>query len=151
MMARMEIDFPEDMLGDLLDQDTEELCREMVDAAVPIMEESLKKEIRSVIGHGGDSELERSIKGNTAKVSKNNAVIAFVGPKGNSSHHYYGGAKKDRKYRVSNALKAIWLNYGRIGQPARPFLNRATKNAERAVQAKMQEVYDRRTGGSDGH
>lgn len=150
-MARMEIDFPEDLFGGLLNQNTEELCREMVDAAVPIMEESLKKEVQSVIGHGGDSELVKSIKGSKAKVSKNNAVISFVGPKGNSRHHYFGGAKKDRKYKVSNALKAIWLNYGRRGQPARPFINRATMNAEKKVLAKMQEVYDRRTGGADGH
>lgn len=148
-MAQMEIDFPEDLLGGLLSQDTEELCREMVDAAVPIMEECMKKEVRSVIGHGGDSELVKSIKGSRARVSRNNAVISFVGPKGNSSHHY-GGAKKNRKRKVSNALKAVWLNYGRRGQPARPFLNRATKNAEKKVLEKMQEVYDRRTGGADG-
>lgn len=150
MMAQMEIDFPDDLLGGLLDQDTEELCREMVDAAVPIMEDSLKKEVTSVIGHGGDSELVKSIKGSKAKMSRNNAVIAFVGPKGNSSHFYYGGRKKDRKIRVSNVLKAVWLNYGRRGQPARPFLNRATMNAEKAVVAKMQEVYNRKTGGKDG-
>lgn len=150
-MAHMEIDFPEDLLGGLLDTDTEELCKQMVDAASPILEESMKREIKSVLSHDGSSELVNSVKAGKAKMSKNNAVIANVGPRGNSSHHYYAGKKKNRKYQVSNALKAIWLNYGRTGQPARPFLTKATNNAENAVVAKMQEIYEKKIGGkTDG-
>lgn len=147
-MAIMEVEFPEDLLGDFLNQDTEELCKEMVDAAAPIMEESMKKEIKNVLGHEGDSELVNSVKAGKAKMAKNNAIIANVGPKGNSTNFYYKGNKKGRKYTVSNVLKAIWLNYGRMGQPARPFLTRATNNAKEAVLKKMQEVYDQKTGGN---
>lgn len=53
-MAQMEIDFPEDMLNGLLDVDAEDLCKQMIDSAAPIMEESMKKEMRSVIQHSGD-------------------------------------------------------------------------------------------------
>lgn len=149
-MAQMEIDFPEDMLNGLLDVDAEDLCKQMIDSAAPIMEESMKKEMRSVIQHSGDSELVDSVKTSKAKRAKNGAIIAFTGPKGNSKNYYYRNGKKDRKIPVSNVLKAIWLNYGRVGQPARPFLTKAVNNAHQKVMEKMQQTYDQLTGGRHG-
>ena len=139
-MAQMEIDFPEDMLNGLLDVDAEDLCKQMIDSAAPIMEESMKKEMRSVIQHSGDSELVDSVKTSKAKKAKNGAIIAFTGPKGNSKNYYYRNGKKDRRIQVSNVLKAIWLNYGRVGQPARPFLTKAVNNAHQKVMEKMQQT-----------
>lgn len=149
-MAQMEIDFPEDMMNGLLDVDAEDLCKQMIDSAAPIMEESMKKEMRSVIQHSGDSELVDSVKTSKAKKAKNGAIIAFTGPKGNSKNYYYRNGKKGRKIPVSNVLKAIWLNYGRVGQPARPFLTKAVNNAHQKVMEKMQQTYDQLTGGRHG-
>lgn len=149
-MAQMEIDFPEDMLSGIFNADTEELCKKIVDSAAPIMEESMKKEMRSVIKHSGDSELVDSVKTSKAKRAKNGAIIAFAGPKGNSKNYYYRNGKKDRKIPVSNVLKAIWLNYGRVGQPARPFLTKAVNNAHQKVMEKMQQTYDQLKGGRHG-
>lgn len=149
-MAQMEIDFPEDMLNGLLDVDAEDLCKQMIDSAAPIMEESMKKEMRSVIQHSGDSELVDSVKTSKAKKAKNGAIIAFTGPKGNSKNYYYRNGKKDRRIQVSNVLKAIWLNYGRVGQPARPFLTKAVNNAHQKVMEKMQQTYDQLMGGRHG-
>lgn len=149
-MAQMEIDFPEDMLNGLLDVDAEDLCKQMIDSAAPIMEESMKKEMRSVIQHSGDSELVASVKTSKAKKAKNGAIIAFTGPKGNSKNYYYRNGKKGRRIQVSNVLKAIWLNYGRVGQPARPFLTKAVNNAHQKVMEKMQQTYDQLTGGRHG-
>ena len=149
-MAQMEIDFPEDMLNGLLDVDAEDLCKQMIDSAAPIMEESMKKEMRSVIQHSGDSELVDSVKTSKAKKAKNGAIIAFTGPKGNSKNYYYRNGKKDRRIQVSNVLKAIWLNYGRVGQPARPFLTKAVNNAHQKVMEKMQQPYDQLMGGRHG-
>lgn len=149
-MAQMEIDFPEDMLNGLLDADAEDLCKQMIDSAAPIMEESMKKEMRSVIQHSGDSDLVDSVKTSKAKKAKNGAIIVFTGPKGNSKNHYYRNGKRDRKIPVSNVLKAIWLNYGRVGQPARPFLTKAVNNAHQKVMEKMQQTYDQLTGGRHG-
>lgn len=145
-MANLEVNFPEDFMKEVLQADTGELCREMVDAASPIMVESMKKEMAAVVSHDGESEMVNSVKTSKATTTKNGAYISFTGPTGNSKKTYYG-KKRKRKYPVSNALKAIWLNYGRKGQPARPFLTKATNNAEAAVIAKMQEVYNRRMGG----
>ena len=149
-MAQMEIDFPEDMLNGLLDVDAEDLCKQMIDSAAQIMEESMKKEMRSVIQHSGDSELVDSVKTSKAKKAKNGAIIAFTGPKGNSKNYYYRNGKKDRRIQVSNVLKAIWLNYGRVGQPARPFLTKAVNNAHQKVMEKMQQTYDQLMGGRHG-
>ena len=149
-MAQMEIDFPEDMLNGLLDVDAEDLCKQMIDSAAPIMEESMKKEMRSVIQHSGDSELVDSVKTSKAKKAKNGAIIAFTGPKGNSKNYYYRNGKKDRRIQVSNVLKAIWLNYGSVGQPARPFLTKAVNNAHQKVMEKMQQTYDQLMGGRHG-
>ena len=149
-MAQMEIDVPEDMLNGLLDVDAEDLCKQMIDSAAPIMEESMKKEMRSVIQHSGDSELVDSVKTSKAKKAKNGAIIAFTGPKGNSKNYYYRNGKKDRRIQVSNVLKAIWLNYGRVGQPARPFLTKAVNNAHQKVMEKMQQTYDQLMGGRHG-
>lgn len=149
-MAQMEIDFPEDMLNGLLDVDAEDLCKQMIDSAAPIMEESMKKEMRSVIQHSGDSELVDSVKTSKAKKAKNGAIIAFTGPKGNSKNYYYRNGKKDRRIQVSNVLKAIWLNYGRVEQPARPFLTKAVNNAHQKVMEKMQQTYDQLMGGRHG-
>ena len=149
-MAQMEIDFPEDMLNGLLDVDAEDLCKQMIDSAAPIMEESMKKEMRSVIQHSGDSELVDSVKTSKAKKAKNGAIIAFTGPKGNSKNYYYRNGKKDRRIQVSNVLKAIWLNYGRVGQPARPFLTKSVNNALQKVMEKMQQTYDQLMGGRHG-
>ena len=138
------------MLNGLLDVDAEDLCKQMIDSAAPIMEESMKKEMRSVIQHSGDSELVDSVKTSKAKKAKNGAIIAFTGPKGNSKNYYYRNGKKERRIQVSNVLKAIWLNYGRVGQPARPFLTKAVNNAHQKVMEKMQQTYDQLMGGRHG-
>lgn len=59
----------------------------------------------------------------------------------------YEQVKKEIPYHV---LKAIWLNYGRVGQPARPFLTKAVNNAHQKVMEKMQQTYDQLTGGRHG-
>lgn len=149
-MARLEIDFPDDFMSDILNVNTEELCKEMVNSAVPVVEESLKKEIKKVISHQGDSELVQSVKASRAKMTKTGAVISFVSPRGNSKNYYYRSARKGRKVPVSNVLKAIWLNYGRQGQPAKPFLTKAINNVSEKALNKMQETYNRLTGGGNG-
>lgn len=149
-MAGLEIDFPDDFLSDILDMNTEELCKEMVDSAVPVVEESLKKEMQKVISHPGDSELVQSVKASRAKMTKTGAVISFVSPRGNSKNYYYRSTRKGRKIPVSNVLKAIWLNYGRQGQPAKPFLTKAINNVSEKAVNKMQETYNRLTGGGNG-
>ena len=88
-MARLEVDFPEDLLSEILTEDTKDLCKQIVDSASPILEEAVKKEMRAVIQHPGDSEAVDSIKASEAVESKNGAIISFTGPTGKSTNYYY--------------------------------------------------------------
>ena len=60
---------------------------------------------------------------------------------------YYRKAKSGKRFRketVSNALKAIWKEYGIAGQQSpRPFMTAATNSVRTIIMEKMQEVYDK--------
>lgn len=148
-MAVFEVNLPEDFLGDLLKSDFDQICEEGLREAVPILEDSIKKSLRSVIEHEGDSELVESVKSSKPKKAKTGAWIANVNPKGYSEHTYNDKRTPGRmvKRPVSNALKAIWKEYGVNGRQApRPFLAKAVNDAREAALDKIQETYNRKVG-----
>lgn len=151
-MAQFNIDFPDDFMSGLLDTEFAEIAEEALMEAAPILEKSMKASARVAIAHEGDSEMVDSIKMSKPKATKTNAWITNVGPRGNSSTQKYTavdckGKRTHRKYPVSNALKAIWKEYGIPGrQPPRPFIQSAVNSAQSAVIRKMQEVYNRKVG-----
>lgn len=149
-MAAFEVDFPDDFIQDLLQSDFDEIAEEALKEASPVLVKSLQQSCRRVIVHPGDSDLVKSFKSSKPKKSVNGAWIANVNPKGKSKTSYYAksnGKKTQRKYAVSNALKALWKEYGVAGrQPAMPFIQNGTKNAENGVMEKMQQVYNRKVG-----
>lgn len=147
-MASFEIDFPEDLMSDLLETEFEEIAKEALAESAPILEKATKAAASAVIMHEGDSEMVASIKAGKPKRTKTDAWIINVGPTGNSKHHYYRkGGKKKRAYSVSNVLKAIWKEYGIPGRQApRPFLEHAKNAVQNAINKKIQEVYDRKVG-----
>lgn len=151
-MALFNVDFPDDFLSELTGTSFDEIAEEALKEAAPVLEASVKKSAASVIEHNNpsDSEMVRSIKASAPKATKTDAWIVNVGPRGYSSHTYYHqGRPSKRAHKVSNALKAIWKEYGIAHphhfQPARPFLERASKDAEDEVMKRIQEVYDRKT------
>ncbi len=152
-MAHMEINFPDDLLADLLETDFDEIAEEALSEAAPVLENSVKNEVRKVIMHEGDSELAGSFQASKPKKTRDgDAWILNVSPKGYSATKKYTavnsrGRKTHRKYAVSNALKAIWKEYGIPGrQPPRPFLTRAANGARSEVIRRMQEIYNRKVG-----
>ena len=95
-----------------------------------------------------------SFKASKPKKTKTDAWIANVNPKGYSSTKVYTvnskGFKKNRKYPVSNALKAIWKEYGIPGrQAAKPFITASVNASKMEIMRRMQEVYNRKVG-ADG-
>lgn len=151
-MAGFEVNFPDDLLNGLLENEAEDVCVQAIKEAAPVLVESMKKSARAAVMHPGESEMVDSIAASEPKRTKDGtAIIATVGPRGESSNYYYDKkSKKKRKYKVSNALKAIWKEYGIAGKQApRPFIANATKNAEEKVIEKMQESYKKRTGSSE--
>lgn len=147
-MAFFEVDFPVDFMSELLDTDFGEIAEEALREAAPFLEESMKKECRNAVKHEGDSELVNSFKKSKPKKTKTDAWIVNVTPKGKSKVKVYHDTATGRgTYPVSNALKAIWKEYGIPGrQPPRPFIAAACNNAREKTMAKMQEVYNRKVG-----
>lgn len=146
-MAEFEIDFPDDFLSELLETDFDEIAEEALRETAPLLERSMKVSCERAVRHEGDSELVASIKAAKPKKTKTDAWIVNVGPRGYSDTKMYNGKKKGRKYKVSNALKAIWKEYGITGQQApAPFITNATNAVRDTVMNKMQEIYNRKVG-----
>lgn len=128
---------------ELFKLDFNEIAEEALKEAAPILENSMKAAVRQAVEHEGDSELVESIKANKPKKTRNGAWIVTVTPKGYSKYKVYHAKKKGRKHKVSNALKAIWKEYGIAGrQPPRPFLTKATNDAKDAVFDAIQKTFD---------
>ena len=149
-MAGFEVDFPEDFLSELLDTDFSEIAEEALNETAPLLEASMKQSCRTVITHEGDSELVNSIKSGKPKRTRTDAWIVNVSPKGNSKTKIYHHTRTGRTYPVSNALKAIWKEYGIPGkQPPRPFITSACNNVREKIMTKLQEVYNRKVGADE--
>ena len=149
-MAGFEIDFPDDFLSGLLDTDFDEIAEAALKETAPILEESMKQSCRTVITHEGDSELVDSIKSSKPKRAKTDAWIVNVSPKGYSKTKVYHHTRTGRIYPVSNALKAIWKEYGIPGrQPSRPFITSACNKVRDSIMTRLQEVYNRKVGADE--
>ncbi len=147
------LNFPDDFLSELLDMDTEELALDMLKEAAPILEKSMKTQLTKVIKHDGDSELVESIK--ISKPYKFKTIEGYgvsIMPSGYSKVKVFTGmdsygGKSTRKYPLTNAMKAIWKEYGVPGkQDATPFMDETCIAVENEVMSKMQEVYNGKVG-----
>ncbi len=148
-MAGFEVYHDKTDFDALLEMDFENFAKDALNEAAPVLEASMKSAVQAAVKHTGDSELVRSIKASKAKKSKNGAWIVTVCPKGYSTVKvYHGGKRKNRVYPVSNALKAIWKEYGIAGhQPPSPFLAKAVNDAEKETLDIIQRTFDRKAGG----
>lgn len=130
-MANWNLDFPDDFLGELLNTDSEALCENMINEALPVVKTSMERVFASHVNTGA---LAKSVKISKAKAAKNGGVIGNVNPKGKGSDG------------VPNALKAIWLENGRVNQPAQPWLSKVVAESEASALKIMQDVYDKKVG-----
>lgn len=142
-MAKFNLNMPDDLLKGATAAVSAENLQRAIDSAAPILERSMRKEIRGALKHGGDSELVRSVRANKAKRAKNGAYIATVYPHGKSKKpRYPNGSKKERIPPVSNAMKAAVLNYGKKGQPARPWLAKSVNNVRTQVEEQLEKAFE---------
>ncbi len=148
-MAGLELNVPDDYLKQLIDTSFEEIADQALKEAAPTLQESIVKSIKASMQPHGDSELLKSIRTSKPKATKTDAYIVNVYPSGNARQtYYYAHGKKIYKYTVSNALKAIWLEYGnREGrQPPRPWLAHAVNDSTAEVMRIIQKVWEAKTG-----
>ena len=134
---------------DFLDMDFDDAAERALNQSVPILEGTMRSAAAAAVKHNGDSAMANSIKGSRPKKSAaTDCWIVNVGPRGYSSTKKYHGKRKGGKskqtYSVSNALKAIWKEYGIPGhQSPQPFIQKATNQAQARVERIIEEEFNK--------
>lgn len=134
-MAKANIRMPEDFLMKIssLGKKTDEILPKVLRAGAGIVEDKVRSNLHSVIGSGtkypsrSTGELLSALGTSDAKQDKNgdfNVKVGFSEPRSD------GG---------SNAMLASILEYGKHGQPPRPFLKPAASSSKKACAGAMEE------------
>lgn len=148
-MATMKAKMPDDLIRKItqLGDKTDEVCEKALKAGAEIVEKAVASNLDAVIGkdtkYGSRStgELQSALGVTPVGVDKKgnyNIKIGFDEPRKQQST-----AKGKRSYgEVTNAMLANVLEYGRHGQPAKPFLKPAQRSSQNPAKAKMIEVLE---------
>ena len=128
----------------------DDIAEEALTQSIPILEGTMRSAAAASVNHEGESDMVNSIKGSKPKkVTATDCWIVNVGPRGYGTSKYTAkdkhGRKTNRKYKVSNALKAIWKEYGIPGhQQAQPFMQKAANQARPRVEKIIEDSFDKR-------
>lgn len=137
-MAKVDIKMPDDFLQKLsrLGSDFDEVAESVLEAGGEVVLSRVKGNLAGVVGQGtkydsrSTGELEASLGLSPAKLNRDgnhDVKIGFVEP---------------RKDGGSNAKLANILEYGRHGQPAKPFLKPAKTQSKSAAISAMQQKFE---------
>lgn len=138
-MAKATMKMPDEFLMKLsrLGEKTDEIVPKVLQAGAQIVESKIKSNLRTAIGNGtkeesrSTGELLSSLGTSSAKMDRDgnyNVKIGFAEPRSD------GG---------SNAKIANVLEYGKSGQPPRPFLKPAKSASKKACMDAMISSLDR--------
>lgn len=132
-MANVKITMPDELLNKLskLGKEQDDIAAKVLEAGAEIMEEKLKSAVSSAVGKGtkyksrSTGELVGAVGISPVKVDRNgnsNIKVGFAEP-------HSGG--------VSNAMLASLIEYGKTGQPPKPFMKRAQSASKTPVKQAM--------------
>ena len=133
-VARAEIKIPEEFLLKLshLGEHTDEVLKKVLDAGGKVVEEKVHSTLTAAIRTDRSTgELAGALGVSPAKLDRNgnfNVKIGFSEPR--------SGGK-------ANAMIAGVLEYGKHGQPPRPFMKPAMSSSKADAIRAMEDVYDR--------
>ena len=144
-MARVEIKMPEEFLLKLsrLGDKTDDIVIKILEAGGKVVLARVKSNLSSVIGRGtkvksrSTGELERSLGLSPAKQKRD----------GSGWDVKIGFAEPRRGKGDSNAKIANIIEYGRHGQPAKPFLKPARTQSRKAAIEAMKEKFEQEVEG----
>lgn len=134
---------------DFFDMDFDDAAERALNEAAGVLEGTMRSAAAAAVKHDGESAMVNSIKGSKPKkVASTDCWIVNVGPRGYSSTKTYHGKRKGGKskqtYKVSNALKAIWKEYGIPGhQSPQPFMQKATNQAQARVERIIEDAFNK--------
>ncbi len=137
-IAQFKFSLPEDFILKLstLEEKTDEIVPEVLKAGGEVVLNAVKNKLTSVIGPGtkypskSTGELVGSLGMSDVRLDKNNNFnikIGFAEPRRNGS---------------SNAQIANVIEYGKSGQPAKPFLKPAKSSSKTAAIEAMRNKFD---------
>ena len=138
-MATMKAKLPDELVAKLtrLGNKTDEVCEKALKAGAEIVEEAVASNLAAVIGSGtkydsrSTGELQEALGVTPVKLDKNGEYNIKIG---------FDEPRSDGK---SNAMLANVIEFGKHGQPPKPFLKPAKtasrKPAIEAMKAKLEE------------
>ena len=137
-MAKAEVQLPEGLLTRLsqLGAKSDEIAEKMLEAGGEVLLSRVKSNLAGVIGKGtkypseSTGELERSLGLSPAKLDRN------------GNHNIKVGFSEPRSDGGSNAQIANIIEYGKHGQPAKPFLKPAKSASKAAVIEAMKQIFE---------
>ena len=137
-MAKAEVQLPEELLTRLsqLGAKSDEIAEKMLEAGGEVLLSRVKSNLAGVIGKGtkypseSTGELERSLGLSPAKLDRN------------GNHNIKVGFSEPRADGSSNARIANIIEYGKHGQPAKPFLKPAKSASKAAVIEAMKQAFE---------
>ena len=141
-MAKVQMMMPEGFLDRLskLGNQSDAIAEKVLEAGGEVVLAKVQSNLSSVIGRGtkydsrSTGELERSIGLSPAKLDRDgnhNVKIGFVDPRSDGD---------------SNAKIANILEYGKHGQPAKPFLKPAKGASKSACEEAMKRAFEEEVG-----
>lgn len=141
-MAKAQMMMPEDFLKRLskLGDKTDAISEKVLEAGGEVVLSKVKSNLSAVIGKGtafdsrSTGELERSLGLSPVKVDKN------------GNHDIKIGFAEPRSDGGSNAKIANIIEYGKHGQPAKPFLKPAKSASKSACEEAMKRTFDEEVG-----
>lgn len=107
----------------------EKLALDMISAGQEILQKNIQNAARKHVRTGS---MANSVKCSKPLIDKNGDAVGRV--------KFYGTDEAG----MLNWYKAIWIEYGTVTQPARPFIRPAIRGSESSVKAAMQKIFDRK-------
>ena len=137
-MGKFDFEIDQDFVKKLLElSDPDEYVPQILDSAIPLLEESVKSELSK---HKRTSQLINSVKKTKASKSPNGGYFVCVRPTGKSDTYIDGkGVLRKYKVPVRNMEILAHLEYGTSKQKPTPILTKAYKDSYNSVMANMQE------------
>lgn len=137
-MAKVDVKLPEEFLLKLsrLGNKTDEICEKALEAGGEVVLAKVKENLSSVIGSGtrfesrSTGELEQSLGLSPVKQDRD------------GNHNIKIGFSEPRSDGGSNAKIANIIEYGKHGQPAKPFLKPAKSSSRKACVSAMQKTLE---------
>ena len=148
-MATMKAKMPDDLIKKItrLGEKTDEICEKALQAGAEIVEKAVSSNLEAVIGKDtkyesrSTGELQDALGISPVGIDRKgnyDIKIGFDEPREEQN-----AAKGKRSYgELTNAMIANVLEYGKQGQPPKPFLKPAQRSSQKPAKAKMIEILE---------